>query len=75
MGKYIDLINLEVYQLARQLSIIGWKIYSDFDWETKKIGGFQFIDPSIRSEQILPRVIAVFIFWIELNSITIVVDL
>lgn len=44
MGKYINLYDLGVYQLAKQLSYIAWKIFSGFDWETKKIGGFQFID-------------------------------
>lgn len=42
--KYILLKDLEVYQLARQLSKIGWEIYEIFDWETKKIIGFQFIE-------------------------------
>lgn len=44
MGKYINLYDLEVYKLAKKLSEIGWKIYSNFDWETKKTAGFQFID-------------------------------
>ena len=42
--KYILLKDLEVYQLSRQLSKIGWEIYEIFDWETKKIVGFQFIE-------------------------------
>lgn len=43
MGKYILVKNLEVYKLARELSSLGWKIYNQFNWETKNIIGFQFI--------------------------------
>jgi four helix bundle protein len=42
--KYILLKDLEVYQLARELSKIGWEIYSSLDWQTKKIMGDQFIE-------------------------------
>lgn len=42
--KYIKLQDLEVYQLARELSKTGWEIYSRLDWESKKIMGFQFIE-------------------------------
>lgn len=35
---------MEVYQLARELSRIGWKIYNNIDWQTKKINGDQFIE-------------------------------
>ena len=41
--KYILLKDLEVYNLARELSVIAWEIYSKLDWETKKINGFQFV--------------------------------
>lgn len=41
--KYILLKDLEVYQLARELSKIGWEVYESLDWQTKKIGGDQFI--------------------------------
>ena len=41
---YIKLEDLEVYQLARQLSKIGWEIYEPLDWQTKKINGDQFIE-------------------------------
>jgi len=41
--KYIPLKDLEVYQLAKELSKIGWRIYKDLDWQTKKIMGDQFI--------------------------------
>jgi len=42
--KYIQLEDLEVYQLARNLSKIGWEIYEPLDWQTKKISGDQFIE-------------------------------
>lgn len=42
--KYILLKNLEVYQLARELSKIGWEMYKDLDWQRKKIMGDQFIE-------------------------------
>lgn len=41
--KYIPIKDLEVYKLARNLSNIGWEIYKDLDWQTKKIMGDQFI--------------------------------
>ena len=41
---YIKLEDLEVYQLARKLSKVGWEIYEPFDWQTKKINGDQFIE-------------------------------
>jgi len=41
--KFIPLKDLEVYQLARELSKIGWEIYKQMDWRTKKIIGDQFI--------------------------------
>lgn len=43
-SNYIKLQDLEVYQLARELSKIGWKIYEPFDWQKKKIIGDQFIE-------------------------------
>ena len=42
--KYILLNDLEVYKLARELSKIGWKIYQNLNWQTKKIMGDQFIE-------------------------------
>jgi len=42
--KYILLKDLEVYQLARELSKIGWDAYHPLDWQTKKIMGDQFIE-------------------------------
>lgn len=41
--KFIPLKDLEVYQLARELSQMGWQIYTSLDWHTKKIMGDQFI--------------------------------
>lgn len=41
---YISLKDLEVYQLARKLSQLGWEIYESLDWNTKKINGNQFIE-------------------------------
>lgn len=38
-----SLYNLSVYQLSRDLSKIGWDVYSLLDWQTKKIIGDQFI--------------------------------
>lgn len=43
MNKYIDIKNLEVCQLSRELSRIGWKIYEKLDWKQRKIVGDQFI--------------------------------
>lgn len=42
--KYTLLKDLEVYNLARELSKIGWDIYNSLDWQTKKINGDQFIE-------------------------------
>jgi four helix bundle protein len=39
-----SLQNLQVYQLARELSKKAWLIYSRFDWQTRKIIGNQFIE-------------------------------
>jgi four helix bundle protein len=41
--KFIPLKNLEVYKLARKLSLKGWEIYQKMDWQTKKIIGDQFL--------------------------------
>lgn len=42
--KYIPLIDLEVYQLSRQLSKYAWSIYESLVWQDKKIMGDQFIE-------------------------------
>jgi four helix bundle protein len=41
--KFIPLKDLEVYKLARKLSLKGWEIYQEMDWQTKKIIGDQFL--------------------------------
>lgn len=41
--RHIDLKDLEVYKLARELSKIGWKIYNELSWQDKKTMGDQFI--------------------------------
>ena len=39
MKNYIELKDLEVYQAGRRLSKLGWEIYSNLDWQAKKILG------------------------------------
>jgi hypothetical protein len=39
MNKFIPLHDLEVYQLARQLSKLAWKIFERLGWEDKKSNG------------------------------------
>lgn len=41
---YIQLKDLEVYKLSRELSKIAWAIYETLDWRDKKIMGDQFIE-------------------------------
>lgn len=41
--EYLNLDNLEVYVLSRELSGISWGIYGKLDWQMKKIMGDQFI--------------------------------
>lgn len=41
--KFIPLKDLEVYQLARELSKVGWEIYQELYWQDKKTMGDQFI--------------------------------
>lgn len=41
---YLKLEDLEVYELAIEISGIGWKIYQRLDWKIKKIIGDQFIE-------------------------------
>ena len=43
-SKYIPLKELEVYQLARELSKLAWNIYEHLSWQDKKIMGDQFIE-------------------------------
>jgi four helix bundle protein len=39
----MELNDLEIYKLAREISKEAWMIYNKFDWRTKKIMGDQFI--------------------------------
>lgn len=39
----MDLRELEVYQLAREISGDAWGFYKGLDWQTKKIIGDQFV--------------------------------
>lgn len=41
--EYLGLEKLETYQLARQLSRVAWLVYSDLDWQEKKVIGDQFL--------------------------------
>lgn len=39
----MNLNDLEVYKLSREIGKDAWGIYNGFDWKTKKILGDQFI--------------------------------
>jgi len=41
--EYITLDKLRVYQLARELTRIAWRIYQKLDWRMKKINGDQYV--------------------------------
>ena len=41
--KYIPLKELEVYKLARQLSDLAWQVYSEMNWQDRKVIGDQFL--------------------------------
>lgn len=41
--EYLGLEKLETYHLARQLSRVAWLVYSDLDWQEKKVIGDQFL--------------------------------
>lgn len=43
MGEYIPVHDLEVYKIARELSVFAWKIYAHLSWQDQKIIGNQFI--------------------------------
>jgi len=40
----MDLDDLEIYRLAREISREAWQVYNNLDWQTKKIMGDQFIE-------------------------------
>ena len=50
--KYIELNELEVYKLSRQLSAFAWVVYSDMNYEQKKIIGDQFMRSKAKIVQI-----------------------
>lgn len=39
----MELENLEIYKLAREISRNAWEIYNELNWQDKKIMGDQFI--------------------------------
>jgi len=41
--KHIKLEDLEIYQIACEISDVAWEIYVGLDWRMKKINGDQFI--------------------------------
>mgnify|MGYP001558176477 CR=1 FL=1 len=44
MKDYIELKDLEVYKLSRELSCVAWNIYENLNWQDKKIMGDQFLE-------------------------------
>ncbi|MCB0652092.1 MAG: four helix bundle protein [Saprospiraceae bacterium] len=43
MGKYIELKDLEIYKLSRELSSGIWQIYCEMKWQDQKIMGDQAV--------------------------------
>jgi len=41
--KYLNLNDLEIYLLSRELSDIVWNVYVNLDWKLQKIVGDQFV--------------------------------
>jgi len=39
----MDINDLEIYKLAREISRDAWEIYKEMDWQIKKVVGDQFI--------------------------------
>jgi len=62
---YILLKDLEVYQLARNLSRIGWKVYEMLDWQDKRLLENNLLGPLILSVRISLKGMAGFIIWIR----------
>ena len=44
MKSFIQLDDLEVYQIARKMSSRAWEIYKHLNWQDQKIMGDQFIE-------------------------------
>ncbi|MFD2037673.1 four helix bundle protein [Belliella marina] len=42
--KFIPLKDLEIYQLARKLSSVAWKVYSRLSYQEKKVWGDQMLE-------------------------------
>jgi len=42
-SKFIQLKNLEVYTLSRELSKIAWEVYNALSWQDKKTMGDQYL--------------------------------
>ena len=42
--KYVEIADIEVYKLARQLSGMAWAIYKKLGWQDRKIMGDQFVE-------------------------------
>ena len=42
--KFIQLHDLNVYKLSRELSKLAWKTYEQLSWNDKKVMGDQFIE-------------------------------
>lgn len=45
-NKHIQLQNLEIYQLAREISRVAWTVYERLHWQDRKIMGDQFLTAS-----------------------------
>lgn len=43
-SNYIELEDLEVYKLSRELSSMAWEIYSQLSWKDNKLMGDQFME-------------------------------
>jgi four helix bundle protein len=43
MSAYIPIHDIEVYTIARELSVFAWSIYTHLSWQDQKIIGHQFI--------------------------------
>lgn len=41
---YLELENLDTYKLAKRLGEISWEIFKLFNYDEKRIFGFQFVE-------------------------------
>ena len=44
MKQFIELKDLEVYRLSRQLSQLAWNVYETLNWKDKDLMGDQFLE-------------------------------